>query len=119
MAKFTVLAGQMLDAIALAEKAGRIAATAESAEVEFYLRSMEYARVLLTAGRAEAALRVAPEPILYEPEQYARNLLFCEASLASGNKQAAQEWLQRSCTVIEMHDLPNLRLPSATLSERF
>ena len=117
ISKYLMQAGQVEGALALAWQA-RLRANESDNPNEPYLRQMDYARLLLQAGRPHVALAQLPEPMLIEPAQYAYDLIVhAEAYRQAGEESKAHDWLLRSQECIEAHSLDHLRPQVEDLSQ--
>ncbi|HLV79401.1 MAG TPA: hypothetical protein VKT32_03935 [Chthonomonadaceae bacterium] len=119
MAQYAALSGQETAGLRLGKQACEVA-RGGATEYEWYLRWRDYARLLLEAGQAEAALMVLPVPAgVYGRDVAEVMLLYAGAYGQVGNRSEAHDWLQRALDLIATHGLERLRPKADALAGQF
>lgn len=116
MAHYAMMAGHSDSGLRWSREAYEVA-THGAEPIEIYLRSLDYGRMLIRAGRASEALRLLPAPT----QGFAVNkvnvmLAHAEAHFRVGSRIDAQAWLHQAYPVIDAHALTVLRLQADVLS---
>jgi transcriptional regulator with XRE-family HTH domain len=117
LAEYLALQGSMEEALALSRQACQIAARRDSWEEQ--LRKLDYAELLLQAGRPAEALPLLPT----ELSGSARNriweaLLWVQALLETGDRHAAHLWLECAYALPQLDTQPRLRARADALAQR-
>jgi transcriptional regulator with XRE-family HTH domain len=118
MAIYLSLVGELGAALELSRQACQIVEDKVD-PIELRLRQLGLARLQLQAGLAEQALTLVRLHLDDTPFRRADvELVWAEGLLALGEKNAAQDWLQRAYKDITTYDLAHLRSRADALAQR-
>ncbi len=118
LAEYMALDGRADEARVLAEQACQAAEQCEN-EMEFHMRQVDHARILLEAGNPQEALDAMPELVWTDSYGYVRRLLvLAEANQQLGHLSEGHDWLQKAHAMIEAHGHGRLRPKADELAQR-